>query len=119
MPMGLSTRRYDEPCNFLDGRRPQGGPGSEGLGYLARGRTAAARGDVISANDTSIDVRTSITVGTRAFNAASSAGRNADGSVTRTPFATHRAGDGAMIEILELRGERDRSRDTPSPAHCC
>ena len=61
------------------------GPEAEGLGYFRPGRAAAARGDVISANDTSIDVRTSITVGTRAFNAATSAGPNAYGSVTRTP----------------------------------
>jgi hypothetical protein len=58
---------------------------SEGLRYFRRGRAAAAKGDVISANDTSMDVRTSITVGTRAFNAATSAGPNAFGSVTRTP----------------------------------
>ena len=40
---------------------------------------------MMSANETSIDVRTSITVGTRAFSAASSAGPSACGSVTRTP----------------------------------
>ena len=54
--------------------------------YVRRGLAAVASGEVISANDTSIEVLTSMTVGTRAFNAASIAGRNVEGSVTRTPL---------------------------------
>ena len=60
---------------------------------------------MISANDTSIDVRTSITVGTRAFNAADQRRTQRLRFGHAHPFATHRAGNGAMIKILELRGE--------------
>lgn len=54
-------------------------------GYF-RGLAATASGEVISAKLTDIDVRTSITVGTRDPSASCSAGASSDGSVTRTPL---------------------------------
>ena len=53
--------------------------------YRLRGDAATASGEVMSANDCASEVRTSITVGRRAFSASRNAGPNAAGSVTRTP----------------------------------
>ena len=83
-----------------------------------RGEASFANCEVISANVTASDVRTSSTVGPRVESASDRAGAIAARVLNADPAATQRAGDCGMVPIVELgRNGPDRAR--PSPAPCC